>query len=156
MIGVSDGDTITVLDIAKQPRKVRLAGIDAPEKNQPFGKRSKQALAAMVFGREVRIEWQKQDRYRRIVGQVWAERSGPDCGQRPCPRMRDVCLAQVEAGLAWHYRQYEREQSPDDRLRYGATEEAARAKRLGLWADPHAIPPWEWRKRSLSRPMPVR
>lgn len=144
---MSDGDTITVLDDSRQPYKVRLAGIDAPEKKQPFGERSKQALAAMVFGRDVRIEWQKQDRYRRIVGQVWVERSDPDCGHRPCPQALDVSLAQVAAGLAWHYRKYMREQSSADRLRYGAMEETARTKQLGLWADPQAVPPWDWRKR---------
>lgn len=147
VVGVSDGDTITVLDDSRQAYKVRLAGIDAPEKRQPFGERSKQALATMVFGRDVQIEWHKEDRYRRIVGQVWVEVSGHSCASRPCPGALDVCLAQVAAGLAWHYRKYAKEQSVDDRVRYGATEETARLKHLGLWTDPNPIPPWEWRKR---------
>lgn len=147
VVGVSDGDTITVLDDARQSYKVRLAGIDAPEKRQPFGERSKQALATMVFSRDVRIEWHKEDRYRRIVGQVLVEVSDHGCANRPCPRALDVCLAQIEAGLAWHYRKYEQEQPRDDRLRYGTAEETARARRLGLWLDANPVPPWEWRKR---------
>lgn len=63
----------------------------------------------MVFGQNVRIKWHKEDRYRRIVGQVWVDLSEHFCASRPCPRALDVCLAQVAAGLAWHYRKYEKE-----------------------------------------------
>lgn len=74
VVGVADGDTVTVLDAGHQQHKIRLQGIDAPEKAQPFGERSKQNLSRMVFGKDVRVEWEKRDRYGRIVGKVWFSR----------------------------------------------------------------------------------
>ena len=71
VVGVTDGDTVTVLDANKVQYKIRLAGIDAPEKDQPFGQRSKQSLSNAVMGKHVRVEWSKQDRYGRLVGKVW-------------------------------------------------------------------------------------
>jgi hypothetical protein len=71
VVGVSDGDTVTVLDATKAPHKVRLAGIDAPEKGQPFGQRAKENLSRLVFGKDVRVAWHKKDRYGRLVGTVW-------------------------------------------------------------------------------------
>lgn len=132
VVGLSDGDTVTVLDATKTQYKVRLAGIDAPEKSQPFGNRSRQHLAELVFRKQVVVEWSKQDRYGRIVGKVLV--AG-----------RDACLAQVSAGLAWHYKAYQREQSPGDQAAYAAAEEAARGKRVGLWRDPAPMAPWEFR-----------
>ena len=80
MVGVADGDTVTVLNSNRQQHKVRLGGIDAPEKAQPFGQRSKENLSRLVFNKEVRVEWEKQDRYKRIVGKVWVQPSGcPTC-----------------------------------------------------------------------------
>ena len=78
------------------------------------------------------MEWSKLDRYGRIVGKVIV--NGEDVG-----------LRQLQAGLAWWYRQYAREQSPQDRATYAQAEDAARAARLGLWSDPQAVPPWEYR-----------
>ena len=75
---VADGDTITVLDASKVQYKIRLSGIDAPEKAQPFGDRSKQNLARMVFNKDVSIEWSKQDRYGRIVGKVMVQPAESD------------------------------------------------------------------------------
>lgn len=81
VIGIADGDTITVLDANRQQHKIRLQGIDAPEKAQPFGERSKQSLSQMVFGKDVRVEWDKRDRYDRIVGKVWVQPADcPRCG----------------------------------------------------------------------------
>jgi endonuclease YncB( thermonuclease family) len=137
VVGVADGDTITVLDSSKTQHKVRLAGIDAPEKGQPFGNRSRISLALMVFQREVTIQTYKTDRYGREVGKVLHD------GQ-------DVCLAQVKKGLAWHYKAYAREQSDDDRNAYAAAEDAARAGKVGLWADKVPVAPWEWRKSKKS------
>lgn len=88
VVGISDGDTITVVDANRQQYKIRLAGIDAPEKGQAFGERSKDHLASMVFNKNVTIEWNKQDRYGRTVGKIIA--SG-----------KDVNLAQIQAGMAW-------------------------------------------------------
>lgn len=124
---------MTVLDAAKTENKIRVAGIDAPEKAMPWGQRAKQALSDHVFGRDVRVDWSKRDRYGRIVGKVIV--GGKDAG-----------LALVGEGLAWHYKKYENEQPLADRLEYARLENEARAMRRGLWSDPAPIPPWEWRK----------
>lgn len=139
VVALSDGDTITVLDGAKTQHRVRLAGIDAPEKRQPFGDRSRQNLAAIVFRRQVAVDWRKADRYGRIVGRVTV-------GQV------DAGLEQVRAGMAWHYKAYAREQSVDDRAEYAAAEEAARASRIGLWRDADAVPPWDYRRSTGAQP----
>jgi endonuclease YncB( thermonuclease family) len=131
VVGVSDGDTITVLDAGKVQHKVRLAGIDAPEKRQPFGDAAKRALSDLVFQKSVRVSWNKTDKYRRLVGVVRPEATGADAN-----------LEQLRAGLAWHYKAYEAEQAPAERARYAAAEAQARAARLGLWRDPSPLPPW--------------
>ena len=132
VVGVADGDTITVLDADKIQHKIRLAGIDAPEKKQAFGNRSKESLSDLVFDKTVVIETDKRDRYGREVGKVLVN------GQ-------DVNLVQVERGMAWFYRQYQREQSPNDRKLYEAAEDAAKAGRRGLWRDSDPVPPWDFR-----------
>ncbi len=135
VVGISDGDTLKVLDANHQVHTIRLMGIDAPEKAQPFGQRAKQSLSALVFQQQVQVEWHKQDRYGRIVGQV-RTRAGVD-----------VCLEQLQRGMAWHYKQYIQEQSPPDRITYAQAEDAARAQRLGLWQESSPTPPWLWRQR---------
>ena len=143
VVGVADGDSVTVLDATKQQHKIRLLGIDAPEKAQPFGQRSKENLSRLVFGKDVRIEWSKRDRYGRIVGQVWTQPiSCPTCAMT-----LDVGHAQITVGLAWWYRKYAGEQSPEDRGAYEFSEQEARAKRVGIWTQPDPVPPWEWRQR---------
>ena len=132
VVGVTDGDTITVLDADKVQHKIRLAGIDAPEKKQAFGNRSKESLSDMVFDKTVNVETEKRDRYGRQIGKVLVN------GQ-------DVNLVQVERGMAWFYRQYQREQSPNDRRLYEAAEDAAKADRRGLWRDAAPVPPWVFR-----------
>ena len=134
VIGVTDGDTITVLDQQKRSYKIRLSGIDAPEKAQAFGQASKQSLSELVYGKEVSVEWHKVDRYERIVGKVLV--AGADAN-----------LKQVARGLAWHYKKYASEQPSQEATTYADTENAARAQRLGLWSDAHASPPWDWRKQ---------
>ena len=131
-VGIADGDTITVLDSSKDQHKIRLAGIDAPEKGQPFGNVAKQNLARLVAGKEVSVEYVKFDRYQRIVGKVTVNGV-------------DVQLEQLRAGLAWWYRKYAKEQSSQDRTTYAQAEEAARIARVGLWDDPQAVPPWVYR-----------
>ena len=137
VVGIADGDTLTVLDSSNQQHRIRLYGIDAPEKKQPFGTRSKQNLAALAFAKHAVVEWTKLDRYGRIVGKVIVE--GQDLG-----------LQQIEAGLAWWYRKYSREQSPQDQATYARAEEAARTARAGLWSDSEAVPPWEYRHPALA------
>lgn len=144
VIGVSDGDTITVLDADHQQYKIRLSGIDAPEKAQPFGQRSKENLSRLIFGRDVAVEWRKKDRYGRTVGKVMV--AEPTCRDSTCLKTLDACQAQIVAGMAWWYRQYAKEQEPGDAQRYEQAEQEARTRRFGLWSDPQPIPPWEWRK----------
>lgn len=134
VVSVTDGDTITVLDANKTEHKVRLAGIDAPETRQPYGQASRKHLAGLVAGRAVRVEWDKRDRYGRIVGKVY--RNG-----------KDECLAQLEAGMAWHFKRYQHEQTEADRKTYSKAEERARLERIGLWHEREPVPPWEWRDR---------
>ncbi len=135
VIGVSDGDTITVLDASRVARKVRLAGIDAPEKSQAFGDRSKQHLSELVFGKTVDVDWRKTDKYGRIIGKVIVG------GQ-------DANLSQLQSGLAWHYKAYESEQSIADRDAYAHAESGARVKRTGLWQDQQPTAPWVFRHGS--------
>lgn len=135
VVGISDGDTLTVLDNTNTQHKIRLSGIDAPEKAQPFGDRSKQSLAALTFRQQVTIEWDKRDRYRRIVGRVIT------------PNGTDANLQQIKAGMAWHYKAYEREQPAGERFLYSEAEEAARKARIGLWQDAQPVPPWDYRKQ---------
>ncbi len=143
VVGVADGDTVTVLDADHQQHKIRLQGIDAPEKAQPFGQRSKENLSRLVFNKNVRVDWTKRDRYNRIVGKVWVQPSG--CPN--CPMTLDAGHAQITVGLAWWYRKYASEQPAQDRGQYEFSEQEAKAKRVGLWRDPEPIPPWEWRRR---------
>jgi endonuclease YncB( thermonuclease family) len=133
VVGVSDGDTLTVLDAARMQHKIRLVGIDSPEKSQAHGQKSKQSLSAMVFGKDVRVEWSKTDRYDRILGKVlmpWG----------------DVNLAQIQAGMAWHFKRYAADQDVEDRARYADEETIARQAGKGLWSDGNPVPPWEFRR----------
>ncbi len=134
VVGVSDGDTITVLDSHKSQHKIRLTGIDAPEKAQAFGQASKKSLSDLVFSRDVEISWEKRDRYQRILGKVLLNE-------------QDICLEHVKRGMAWHYKQYQRDQTQEDRIKYSRAEEEARKNRIGLWADDAPVPPSEFRHK---------
>ncbi|MEY4710586.1 MAG: Thermonuclease precursor [Pseudomonadota bacterium] len=133
VVGVSDGDTVTILDATQRTHKVRLLGIDSPEKKQPFGERAKQSLSDLVFDKQVSVEGGKLDRYGRSLGKIVLD------GQ-------DVNLEQVRRGMAWHYKQYARDQAPQDRIAYAEAEAAARQNRVGLWQDAHPVPPWSFRR----------
>ena len=132
VVKVSDGDTVHVLDQSKTRYKIRLGGIDAPEKKQAFGKKSTQNLANLVAGQNVEVEYDKLDRYGRIIGKLMKG------GQ-------DMNLQQIKDGFAWHYKYYQKDQSNSDRMLYSSAEIEARYKTIGLWSAP-AIPPWSWRK----------
>ena len=142
VVAVTDGDTIKVLDANKVQHKIRLTGIDAPERKQPYGKVSKEYLAKLVAGKEVFVESDKNDRYGRVLGKVWVQPS--DCPT--CDKTLDANHAQVIAGMAWWYKYYAKQQSPEDRGRYESAEIEAKARGRGLWADPNPINPYEWRK----------
>lgn len=134
VVGVADGDTITVLTTSNTQFKIRLSGIDAPEKNQAFGQRAKQSLSDLVFNRQVIVLTHKKDRYGREIGKVLVDGL-------------DANLEQIKRGMAWHYKAYEREQSEEDREMYSAAEVTARRQRVGLWRDDSPSPPWEFRRR---------
>jgi endonuclease YncB( thermonuclease family) len=133
VVGVSDGDTITVLQANNTQHKIRLQGIDAPEKAQAFGQKSKQSLHLLIHNKQVSVEFQKKDKYGRTVGKVLHEGT-------------DVCLEQIKLGMAWHYKQYAPEQSKEDRETYAQAELRAHSEKICLWKDTNAIPPWEFRK----------
>ena len=130
VVGVIDGDTIEVLN-GHHAERIRLSGIDCPEKGQAFGKRAKQAASELVFGREVTIQTHGKDRYKRTLGDVFLS-DGKNLNQEL-----------VRQGFCWWYRKY----APGDTVLEGLENEAREARK-GLWADPAPIPPWEWRKRS--------
>ncbi len=133
VVKITDGDTRYVLDANNEQHKIRLAGIDAPERKQAYGLASRKHLASIVTGQQVTIEYQKRDRYGRIVGKVLLDGI-------------DVCLEQVKAGFAWHYKKYQHEQSAEDQRLYSVAEANARDARLGLWRENNPIPPWEYRR----------
>ncbi len=136
IVGVSDGDTLSARcptqDAAHpyQQVKIRLAGVDTPEKKQAFGQRSKQSLSDLCFQTEAKLTPKSTDRYGRMVADV--ECSGKDAGQ-----------AQVKAGMAWVYDKYANGYAHLYRL-----QKDAKASKRGLWADAEPTPPWQWRQRS--------
>jgi micrococcal nuclease len=132
VVGVTDGDTITVMREGKGTR-VRLHGIDAPEKNQAYGSKAKEFLSKLVFGTDVCVNVVDIDRWGRLVGKV--ETSYGD----------SVNEALVENGFAWWYRRY----APSD-YTLAKLEVNAQKQKHGLWADPNPTPPWLFR-RSKSR-----
>jgi endonuclease YncB( thermonuclease family) len=142
IVAVGDGDTLTLRDAENRQHKVRLSAIDAPERRQPYGERAKQHLADLAHGKPAMVVWNKRDRYGRIVGRVLLRQ----CAAPQCPYTTDAGLEQVRAGLAWHYKQYAKEQSPVERVRYSWHEREARAKREGLWREAEPIPPWQFRR----------
>ena len=122
------------------------AGIDTPERKQPFGKRAKENLSRLAAGQPARVEYHKTDRWKRLIGTVWVRSPDSQCLEEECPKTLNVGMAQLTQGLGWHFKRYAYEQSEEDRERYAFAEEEARAKRVGLWTDPDPMPPWEWRR----------
>lgn len=131
---IVDGDTLVVGAGQGSGLIVRLAGIDAPETDQPFGAQATAYLSDWVLNRTVVIEGTKRDRHDRLIAKLLLN------GQ-------DVNLALLSQGYAWWFREYAHEQSPEDRARYEAAEASARGARLGLWGGPGAVAPWDWRAR---------
>lgn len=135
VVGISDGDTLTVLTAEKQQVKVRLNGIDAPETGQPFGSRARQAASELAFGRQVTVREMDRDRFGRTVAEVIL------------PDGRSLNRELVRAGMCWHFVKY----APDDRDLASLQAEARAAKR-GLWSQPGAVPPWDWRSGKAAVP----
>ena len=137
----ADGDTITVLDAAHSQNKIRLHQIDAPEKKQDFGQRSKQSLSELVYRKSVKVDVADIDKYGRTVGKIWL---GPI----------DINLEQVKRGMAWVYEKYAEEPA------YFAAERTAKNARIGLWNKPSPTPPWIFRHperagSSMKEPSPL-
>jgi len=141
VVRVADGDTITVLasggtrsvaSAAPVPHKIRLQGIDAPEKKQAFGNASRKFLSGLVANREVRVTYAKRDRYGRILGTVFVDG-------------RDINLEMLKAGMAWHYKKY------DTNPTYAKAETEARTARRGLWQDKNPTPPETFRHKGRAR-----
>ena len=124
---VSDGDTVWVTDAAKLKHKVRLDRIDAPEKDQPWGMESSSFLKSWIFGKDVRVEYAKRDRYGRILGVIYVGTN-------------DVNLAMVRTGNAWHYGYF------DKKSEYSEAETEARVARRGLWSQDDPTNPYRWRR----------
>ena len=135
VVGISDGDTFTLLTVENQQVKIRLAQIDAPESGQPYGKRSKQALSGLIYGEDVWVQVETTDRYGRTVG-------------TPLIGNLDVCEEMVRMGAAWAYREYLGDQG------LLTLEANAKAEKRGLWDLPEAqnTPPWEWRRSGAANP----
>jgi micrococcal nuclease len=135
VIGIADGDTLTArcdtADVRATNIVVRLAGIDAPEKRQAFGQRSRQNLAALCFKKQAKVHVVTTDRYGRKVGHV------------VCDQV-DANAEQVRAGMAWAYTRYLVDEST------ARLERQARERRVGLWADPAPVAPWDWRRSSTA------
>ncbi len=127
VIGISDGDTFTVL-FQNKPYKIRIQGIDAPEKKMPFGKNSKIYLSDLIFNRYVNLKITKIDRYQRFVANVYLK------------NQTNIGYLMIKKGLAWHFKKYSKDKNMD------YYEQIARESKIGLWIDNNPIPPWEYRK----------
>lgn len=138
VVGITDGDTITVLDNNNRQIKIRLAGIDAPESRQDYGYAAKQKLSELIFGRKVTVIIYKEDRYGRSIAKILLNG-------------RDINLAMVEAGMAWHYKEYENEQEIADRKLYADAEIKAREGKIALWSLPNPFKPSEFRRAEKTR-----
>jgi endonuclease YncB( thermonuclease family) len=132
VVEIADGDTLTVLTASTKQHKIRLAEIDAPEKHQPFGSKSKQSLSELCFGKDAEITPRVRDRYQRIVARV------------KCAGV-DANAEQVNRGMAWVYRRYAKDHD------LYVLEHGAKVEKRGLWADSSPTPPWQWRKNSNVR-----
>ena len=140
VLRVVDGDTIYVENRFGKNFKVRLTGIDAPEKKQPYGLASTHKLNEILINKWVLLESKPKngnpysiDRYNRVLAKVIFDG-------------RDVNLSQVSSGYAWHFKRYQKQQSQSDRLSYSQAELEAKKNKMGLWREKKPIAPWKWRK----------
>ncbi len=131
VVSVSDGDTLTVHCSEQPQEKVRIAGIDAPERGQAYENRSRESLTELCAGKEARVDRQGTDRYKRTIARVYCKVNH---------FYQDASSEQLIKGMAWAYRDH----SPGTALLN--VEAHARSNKIGLWADANPVPPWEWRK----------
>jgi micrococcal nuclease len=128
VVSIADGDTFTGLTAGKERIRIRLEGIDCPERGQAFSKNATEALSELVFDQTVRLEESSKDRYGRTIAKVYLSDG------------RCVNEEMIRLGMAWHFKRY------SDDARWAKLEKEARKARRGLWADKSPTPPWEWRK----------
>jgi endonuclease YncB( thermonuclease family) len=150
VVGVTDGDTITILDNKNRQHEIRLFAIDAPEtschikkpspaddvcveKSQPFGKASKKNLSYLVYGKNVKVLLGQGTSYNRIVGTVFVGN-------------QDINLQQVRDGYAWHYTYFAKNQPYAVRKVYEESQKLAKKEMRGLWGDKYPVAPWDYRK----------
>lgn len=126
IVKVQDGDTVTLLDSVNTQYKIRLYGIDAPEKGQPHGDKSKEYISSLIAGKEVIVDVKGTDQYKRILGVVYLGDT-------------NINAEMIRAGYAWNYK-YSKDKY------YIKLQEKAKAENKGLWNDKNAIDPWQWRK----------
>lgn len=127
VVKVADGDTITILSEKNEQIRIRFSGVDCPEKSQAFGQKAKEFTANLCAGKQVKVISQSKDRYGRVLGVVMV--NGVNVNKEI-----------LKAGLAWHYKQYDKSQE------FADIESQARKKKIGLWAEKNPIAPWEFRK----------
>lgn len=150
VVGVTDGDTLKARcgkPGAYRQLKVRLTGIDTPERQQPYGKRARTVLSDYTYRKQADLVCNAIDQYKRLLCKVMVAPQSAPAG----PKTLDAGLALITVGLGWWYKAYAHEQSPQERGQYEFAEFEARAKRAGLWADPKPVPPWEWRRTEKAR-----
>ncbi len=127
VVGISDGDTFTAINRDNLQIKFRIFGIDAPEKKQAFGNKSKEYLSSLIFRKTVTVDVQSRDGWGRYITYVYT------------PDGKDVSLLMIQAGMAWHFKKYDSDE------KYSNAEIAARKGGKGLWHDAGPIAPWDFR-----------
>ncbi len=132
VVGISDGDTFRLLTEGNKTERIRLYGIDAPERGQEYGTQSKNALSDLIFGKEVQVQQKQRDRYGRVVGIAFVD---------------DVNVNEtlLKRGSVWHYTQF------DKSKQWAMLQKQAQAAGAGLWQMPDPTPPWEWRKTAREK-----
>lgn len=143
VVEVTSGDSVVIEDKPGSRHRIRLFAIAAPESRQPYAAESRRALADLLQGKRVIVEKIREDTYGRKIGKLLT--APAQCAS--CAPSRDAALAQIEAGLAWWFRDERYAQTLHDQGYYEYAEFDARTRRIGLWRDESPIEPWEWRKR---------
>lgn len=128
VVKIADGDTMTLLDGNKVQHRIRLHGIDCPEKKQDFSQKATDHLSRWCYNKTVRVEVLDKDRYGRLIGRVWSNGV-------------DVNLTLLKEGLAWHYKHFDKSKE------YAQAEAFAKKKRLNIWSHPSPIAPWDFRRK---------
>lgn len=139
VVRVGDGDTLTIMDPQNQKIKIRLASIDAPEYKQTFGKESRAYLNQLIYDKTIKVQNLGLDPYNRVLAKIWYQN-------------KDVQLQLIEEGMAWHYAYFAKKQQTDAEFKqYEQAQKQAKANQLGLWKDPKAISPWNFKRNERRR-----